>query len=196
MSDFIVDFIFLNLFKGNQKIAFTALGFFIMLIIILVFVIPRFFAAKRFKKVELYFPYNKIECLHIAEIEIYDAEGKKIELTDDMITMSSLYVGDSIQFLFFGSRNKLDYSKRKMIDNDSNTFAHTNCGAGERISIAFTEAKTISAVKIVNRNSNVERIVGAILSLQVNDTEKIELPITNSQLVYNFTLKNGVLTVS
>lgn len=185
MSDFIVDFIFLNLFKGNQKIAFTALGFFIMLIIILVFVIPRFFAAKRFKKVELYFPYNKIECLHIAEIEIYDAEGKKIELIDDMITMSSLYVGDG-----------LDYSKRKMIDNDSNTFAHTNCGAGERISIAFTEAKTISAVKIVNRNSNVERIIGAILSLQVNDTEKIELPITNSQLVYNFTLKNGVLTVS
>lgn len=187
MADFINDFIkYLPLATNNPMyIVGGVVGFFVILMI--VWAVISMFSTKvtKFKKVALYFPANKTQCLHIAEIEIYDAEDKKVQVTDNMITMSSVYTGDGV-----------DMSKKKMIDNDTKTIAHTNCGTGENLSITFPTETTISKVKIVNREgANAGRIVGAILSLQVSDTDKIELPITKSQSVYNFTLKDKQLTV-
>jgi hypothetical protein len=146
-----------------------------------------FKGSPKFKTVKLFFDKTKTECLHIAEIEIKDKDGKIIDLNNHLIELSSQYTGDGV-----------DMTAKKMIDKDPKTIAHTLCGTGESITITFKEPQTISAIKITNRgDGNSARIVGASLSLQPEDasitalTKKIE----KDQAVFEFEHKEGVLSL-
>lgn len=140
----------------------------------------------KFKTVKLFFDEKKTECLHIAEIEIKDKDGKIIDLNNHVIELSSQYTGDGV-----------DMTAKKMIDKDPKTIAHTLCGTGESITITFKEPQFISAIKITNRSDgNSARIVGASLSLQPVDGSKLLIKqIEKDQAVFEFEHKEGVLSL-
>ena len=141
----------------------------------------------KFKTVKLFFDEKKTECLHIAEIEIKDKDGKIIDLNNHVIELSSQYTGDGVDMT----------TAKKMIDKDPKTYAHTLCGTGESITITFKEPQFISAIKITNRSDgNSARIVGASLSLQPVDGSKLLIKqIEKDQAVFEFEHKEGVLSL-
>jgi hypothetical protein len=139
------------------------------------------FYVCKFKSVKLGFPVNKQQCLHIAEIEIYNGK-EKVLLNESMIEMSSIYPGDN--------------GDKLMIDGNDNTASHTNCGAGESITITFPTSQAISDIKIKNRKDCCqERIIGASLFLIKDDNKAISLEIKENKPVYNFVCKNETLSL-
>jgi hypothetical protein len=167
-------------FGRNWGIVFGFVGFITFLIVIFSKGPPKF------KTVKLFFDKTKTECLHIAEIEIKDKDGKIIDLNNHLIELSSQYTGDGV-----------DMTAKKMIDKDPTTIAHTLCGTGESITITFKEPQFISAIKITNRSDgNSARIVGASLSLQPVDGSKLLIQkIEKDQAVFEFEHKEGVLSL-
>jgi hypothetical protein len=80
-----------------------------------------------------------------------------------------------------------------MIDNDSKTYAETNTGTAESITITFPRNQSISSVKIVNRPLQEARLVNAVLSLETEDnTNPITVKITESKPEYIFRFDNEV----
>jgi len=167
----------------NKAMVAIVVGCVIAFIVLLVVLFTP--SVPKFKTVKLSFPSDYGQCLHIAEIEIKDKDNNKIVLADSMIKMSSVYTGDGI-----------DMSSKKMIDNDNNTIAHTQCGKGESITITFPTSQSISEIKIVNRqNANSVRIVNSTLSLQEEGKTPIEFKIVRDQPVYIFKHKDNVLSL-
>jgi len=83
-----------------------------------------------------------------------------------------------------------------MIDGNDNTASHTNCGAGESITITFPTSQAISDIKIKNRKDCCqERIIGASLFLIKDDNKAISLEIKENKPVYNFVCKNETLSL-
>ena len=139
------------------------------------------FSVCKFKSVKLGFPATTKQCLHIAEIEIYNGK-EKVLLNESMIEMSSIYPGDN--------------GDKLMIDGNDNTASHTNCGNGESITITFPTSQAISDIKIINRKDCCqERIIGASLFLIKDDDKAISLKIKENKPVYNFVCKNETLSL-
>ena len=143
---------------------------------------------KKFNTVRI----SKNGIINIAEIVVRDSNDNIITLNTSMISMSSVYTGD-------GPGN--DYSASKLIDSSSNTFAHTNDGAGQfiRITVPTTNpslaSQFISSVTINNRqDQNSVRLVGATLSL-MNGADEMSTVITDNQFIYHYRIRNGALSL-
>ena len=118
-------------------------------------------APTTFKKIKIYHDPTKTECLHFSEIEILDNSGQKVNISKDNIVMSSVYVAEGAD----------KFNKDKIIDNDGNTIAHTQCGKGESITITFDKYTTISKITILNRyGGNQVRFNGVYIALFTEDT--------------------------
>ena len=147
-----------------------------------------------FKSIKLYLPQQGT--LNISELEIMDIKGDKVEITPEMIQMSSIVPksSDTIPILL---------PLTNLVDNNVNTYVQTIDGNNQFIKINLKDNQTISSVIIKNRivvawATAKERIIGAKLNLEPVDAEITidDVEITKAKDVYTFKFDNSTRVLS
>jgi hypothetical protein len=121
--------------------------------------------------------YNRVECLNLAEIQVYSINGGPNIITSNTpVTKSSGYQGDM-------------YPSRNFVDGNTSNFVHSSCGDVPWIQVDLGSIVPIFKIVVFNRTDCCQsRILGTILQIISDQNEIIYVsdPVRTSNQTYTW----------